>query len=90
MKNLFRQPQQPSPIKQAISAERLRQARYAFNSTLIFSSLFATIGVIGAVMLMTGSLPEGAVMATTGTAAATECMRLAKDVNDRLDDLLDD
>jgi hypothetical protein len=90
MKNLFRQPQQHCPIKQAIAEELLRQTRYAFNSALIFSSLFATIGVIGAVMLLMGRLPEGAVMATTGAAATTECIRLAKDVNDRLDELLDD
>jgi hypothetical protein len=41
-------------------------------------------------MLVMGRLPEGAVIVTTSAAATTKCIRLAKDVNDRLDELLDD
>ncbi|OUC12535.1 MAG: hypothetical protein B0A82_21815 [Alkalinema sp. CACIAM 70d] len=75
-------------FEQAIFQERLRQARYTFNTALIASTSFATISVVGAVMLMLGTASEGAVMASTGMVGTMECIRLAKDANDRLDDLL--
>jgi hypothetical protein len=80
---------QPTSIEQAIFQERLRQARYTFNTALVSSAAFAIISTTGAVMLMLGTASEGAVMASTGMVGTMECIRLAKDANDRLDDLRD-
>jgi hypothetical protein len=83
--------QQPTTIEQqAIFQERLRQARYTFNTALVSSAAFAVISTAGAVMLMLGTASEGAVMASTGMVGTMECMRLAKDANDRLDNLIED
>jgi hypothetical protein len=83
-------PSQPISIEQAIFQERLRQARYTFNTALVSSVAFAAISTTGAVMLMIGTASEGAVMASTGMVGTMECIRLAKDANDRLDSLLED
>jgi hypothetical protein len=83
------QQQAPSIEQQAIFQERLRQARYTFNTALISSAAFATISSAGAIMLILGPASEGAIMASTGTIGSMECMRLAKEANDRLDNLLD-
>jgi hypothetical protein len=85
----FLLPQPPTSIEQAIFQERLRQARYTFNTALVSSAAFAIISTTGAVMLMLGTASEGAVMASTGMVGTMECIRLAKDANDRLDDLID-
>jgi hypothetical protein len=87
---LFQPPQAPTSIKQAIYQERLRQARYTFNTALVSSATFAVISTAGAVMLMLGTASEGAVMASTGMVGTMECIRLAKDANDRLDNLIED
>jgi hypothetical protein len=80
---------QPTSIEQAIFQERLRQARYTFNTALVSSGAFAVISTTGAVMLMLGTASEGAVMASTGMIGTMECIRLAKDANARLDNLGD-
>jgi hypothetical protein len=86
---LFLPQPQATSIEQAIFQERLRQARYTFNTALVSSASFAIISITGAIMLMLGTVSEGAVMASTGMVGTMECMRLVKDANDRLDNLMD-
>jgi hypothetical protein len=81
---------QMNSIEVAVVQERLRQARYSFNTALISSAAFAAISLLGAAILLLGVEPEGAVVASTGMAGSVGCMRLAKDANDRLDKIMDD
>lgn len=78
-----------SPIELIIIKERLRQARYSFNLALIATGISAFVGLIGAGLLLSGKLPEGAVTAVGGLASSACCTRLFKDANDRLDKLSD-
>jgi hypothetical protein len=77
-------------VEVAIIQERLRQARYSFNTALISSAAFATISFLGAAIVLFGAGKEGAVIASTGMAGSVGCMRLAKDANDRLDKIMDE
>jgi hypothetical protein len=90
MKRFLSLNQSQTLIEQAIFQERLRQARYTFNTALVSSAAFAVISITGSIMLMIGTASEGAVMASTGMVGTMECMRLAKDANDRLDSLIED
>jgi hypothetical protein len=78
----------PSPIEQNIAQERLRQARNTSNLALISTAIATGISLLGAALLLTGKVPEGAVTTAGGLASSLHCIRLAKDANDRLDKLL--
>lgn len=69
-------------------AERLRQARNASNLALIATALSTCFGLLGAVLLLSGKVPEGTVTTAAGLASGIQCVRLAKDANDRMDKLL--
>jgi CHASE2 domain-containing sensor protein len=77
-----------NPIELYIAQERLRQARYSFNLALVATALSACISLLGAGLLLSGKVPEGAVTAAGGMAASVRCIQLAKDSNDRLDKIL--
>jgi hypothetical protein len=79
-----------NPIEIAIVRERLRQARYSFNTALISSTAFAVVSLLGAAIVLLKVEPTGAVVASTGMAGCVGCMRLAKDANDRLDKIMDE
>jgi hypothetical protein len=79
-----------NPIELAIVRERLRQARYSFNTALISSTAFAAISLLGTAIVILKVEPAGAVVASTGMAGSIGCMRLAKDANDRLDKVMDE
>lgn len=79
-----------SPIELVIVKERLRQARYSFNLALITTGVSAFVGLVGAGLLLSGKLPEGAVTAVGGLASSACCIRFAKDANDRLDKILNE
>jgi len=53
-----------------------------------------SIGILGAGLLLSGKVPEGAFTATSGMAISVACFKLVKDANDRLDkiskELMDD
>jgi ABC-type microcin C transport system permease subunit YejE len=70
-----------------ICSERLRQARISFNLALVITAASAFVGVVGAVQLWFGHVPEGSITASTEVGASVLCFRLAKDANDRLDKL---
>lgn len=70
---------------QGIIKERIRQARYSFNLALVTTAVSACVGLVGAGLLISGKLSEGAVTAAGGLASSACCIRFAKDSNDRLD-----
>ena len=77
-----------------IIVERLRQARYSFNAALPATVISTFISLLGAALLLSGKVPEGAVTTSSGMALSVGCLKLAKDANDRLDriakELIDD
>ncbi|MBP5974766.1 hypothetical protein HW132_19005 [Brasilonema sp. CT11] len=80
-------PHSDSPIELSIARERLRQARYSFNLAIISTAVSAFIALTGAGLLLTGKANEGAVTAACGMIASVRCVELAKDANDRLDEI---
>ncbi len=87
-------PKPHSQIEMIIAKERLRQAHHSFNAALTATILSTAIGILGAGLLLSGRVPEGAFTTTSGTAISVACFKLAKDANDRLDkiskELMDD
>ncbi len=71
-----------------IIEERLRQARYSFNMAFFATSLSFLISLAGAGMLLSNKVPQGTVLTATGLVSAVEFQKLAKDANDRLDQIL--
>lgn len=81
----------PNPnasIELYIAQERLRQARYSFNLSLIATTLSFFIGFVGAGLILSNKIPEGTVAAAGGLVSSVRCIQLAKDANDRLDKVL--
>jgi hypothetical protein len=72
-------------MKQRIAEERLFQASLSFKLASIATAAFATVSLIGAGLLLSGNLPEGAIAAASGAGSTVYCIKLAKDSNDRLD-----
>ncbi|NJL89971.1 MAG: hypothetical protein HC916_09430 [Coleofasciculaceae cyanobacterium SM2_1_6] len=87
-------PKPHSQIEMIIAKERLRQAHHSFNAALTATILSTGISILGAGLLLSGRVPEGAFTATSGTAISVACFKLAKDANDRFDkisqELMDD
>jgi len=83
-----------SALEMIIVKERLRQSRYSFNAALAATVLSTCISLLGAALLLSGKVPEGAVTTSSGMAVSVGCLKLAKDANDRLDsitkELIDD
>jgi CHASE2 domain-containing sensor protein len=81
-------------IEMNIAKERLRQARYSFNTALTATAISACIGVAGAALLLLGKVPEGTATTSASAGFCIACVNLAKDANDRLDkiakELMDD
>jgi hypothetical protein len=76
---------QPEDI---VLQERIRQARWAFNLSLAFTSLSAAITLTGVILLATGHLSQGSYITfggLTSTAVGHRCVRLSHEANDRLD-----
>jgi hypothetical protein len=72
----------------SIAQERLRQARYSFNLALVFTTLFASISIIGAGLLLSGQVSEGSLTTVGGAFSSVGFMQFTKDANDRLDKVL--
>ncbi|AFY93614.1 TRADD-N-associated membrane domain-containing protein [Chamaesiphon minutus] len=72
-------------MKQRIAEERLFQASVSFKLTSIATAAFATVSLVGAGLLLSGNLSEGALTAASGAVPTVYCFKLAKDANDRLD-----
>jgi hypothetical protein len=72
-------------MKQRIFDERLFQASFSFKLASIATAAFASVSLIGAGLLLSGNLSEGALTAASGAVPTVYCIKLAKDSNDRLD-----
>ncbi|MDF5722173.1 MAG: hypothetical protein PUP91_17135 [Rhizonema sp. PD37] len=72
-------------IKYSIAHERLRQARYSFNMSIIATTFSFFFYLGGAGLLMLNKLPSGSVTAAGGMVSSALFVQLAKDANDRLD-----
>lgn len=83
-------PDSCQPLELEIGHERLRQARYSFNTALASSAAFTAISLVGATLLLFGKIPEGAFVASSGMLSSAGCVRLAKDANDRLDNIMNE
>jgi hypothetical protein len=81
-------PNTHSNSEDKIARERIRQARNASNLALIATGISAAISLFGASAFLAGKVPQGAITTASGLAATLQCIRLAKDANDRLDKLL--
>ncbi len=71
-----------------LRAERLRQAQWSFNLTLAMTMASTVMGLVGAGLLLAGRVQAGTIAATGSAASVVGCGRLAKEANDRLDQLL--
>ncbi len=86
--NLKPQLHQPETI---ILQERIRQARWAFNLSIAFSSVSVVITIAGVVLLTTGQISQGGYVALgglTSTAVGHRCVQFSREANDRLDRLI--
>ncbi len=75
-------------IKCSIAQERLRQARYSFNMSIIATTISFGISLVGAGLLLSNKVPQGTATAAGGMVSSALCVQLAKDANDRLDKIL--
>ncbi len=78
-------PDSLSTIELSIATERLRQARYSFNTALSATTASFFISLVGAGLLLSNKISEGAVTTTGGLLSSVQCLQLAKDTNRRLD-----
>jgi hypothetical protein len=81
-------PNPQSNIEDKIAHERIRQARNASNLALIATAVSTAISLFGAIDFLADKGTQGAVTTAGGLAASLQCIRFAKDSNDRLDKLL--
>jgi len=81
-------PTSNSSIELTIAQERLRQARVSFNTALAATTVSFLIGMVGAGLLLTNQVPEGSVVAAGGLVSSVGFLQLAKNANDRLDNIL--
>lgn len=77
-------------IELSIAQERLRQAHHSFNLALIATAVSFGIGLVGAGLLLSGKVPEGTVTSAGGLVSSVQCLKFAKDANDRLDKILEE
>ena len=78
-------PDSLSTIELSIATERLRQARYSFNMALSATTASFLISVVGAGLLLSNKISEGAVTTIGGLLSSVQYIQLAKDANRRLD-----
>jgi hypothetical protein len=77
-------------LEMAILDERLRQARYSFNMSLVSATACMFAGCISMVVSFTGKLPEGSYIAMGAMPSLAACLQSAKEANDRLDKILEE
>ena len=77
-------------MKQRIAEERLFQASFSFKLASIAIAAFASVSLVGAGLLLSANLPEGALTAASGAGSTVYCIKLAKDANDRLDRIFEE
>ena len=86
-------PDSHSSTQRSVIHERLRQARLSFNLTLVLTATSGVISLVGVALLLSGKVAEGTVTTTGGITSnivIVRCLKLTKDVNDRLDQMAKD
>lgn len=78
-------PDSLSTIELSITNERLRQARWSFNTALSATTASFLISLVGAGLLLSNKVSEGTVIGVGGLVSSVQCIQLAKDANRRLD-----
>ena len=76
-------------IEWNIAQERLRQARLSFNLALTVTAICFLITVMGAGLLLSDKFSSGTITTAVGLVSSLGCFKLAKDSNDRLDQIAD-
>jgi hypothetical protein len=86
-------PQDINPPVELVFYERLRQASRSFDLSLILITTSSIISIVGIALLFLGKVPEGTVTTAGGLASnvvSVRCLKLNKDTNDRLDEIVKD
>ena len=79
-----------SSIEWSIAQERLRQASHSFNLALTITAVSFCISLVGAVLIISDKVPSGAMTSAMSLVSSMRYFEFAKDVNDRLDKILDE
>lgn len=74
--------------KQQVQLERLRQAQWSYNLTLVATAATFCITLVGATGLMQNLFQEATVTTAVGLIGTAYSTQLCKDANNRLDKLL--
>ena len=75
--------------KQTYQAERLRQARWSFNTFLVLSMVTGFVGLLGIALLIMGKVQPGVIITTGGISSnivSVRLWKLTKESNARLDE----
>ncbi|MCY7385158.1 MAG: hypothetical protein LH628_21785 [Microcoleus sp. CAN_BIN18] len=71
----------------SIVTESLRQARQSFNAFNALTVISACLSTFSGVLLLSGKVSEGAVVACSGMGLSMAFLKLADDANDRIDSI---
>jgi ABC-type dipeptide/oligopeptide/nickel transport system permease component len=74
-------------IESQIAEEYLRQAKWSFNLAVTATIISFSIGVVGAGLLLSGRVSEGAVTTAGGLISTWRYQQLVKQANKRLIEL---
>ena len=83
-------PKSNSSIEESIAQEYLRQASLSFNLALTATAISFFISLIGGGLLLSGKITSGTITSAVGLVSSTECVKFAKETNDRLDKIIDE
>jgi hypothetical protein len=70
--------------------ERLRQARHSFNLAIGCITACVATTFIGVGLVYNGKVAVGIVTGAAGAVPITRCVKLYREANDRLDELMDE
>jgi uncharacterized membrane protein affecting hemolysin expression len=73
-----------TPLDSKITEEYLRQVKWSFNLAFTATIISFAIGVVGAGLLLSGRITEGAAATSAGFASSWGCQQLARKANQRL------
>jgi hypothetical protein len=77
-------------IQISILRERLRQARQSFNVALAGAVVCGLSGALGVGFIICGKTTAGTLLTTGGMIPISTCVQLARDSNERLDELFEE
>jgi hypothetical protein len=81
----------PTPkFESQFTKERLRQARQAFNLAFVCITSCVVATFIGISLVYSGKVAFGVVAGVAGTFPIARCIKLYREANDRLDELMNE